>query len=118
MMVLVDTSIWIDHFRNDNAHLRALLLHGIVAIHPFIVGELACGNLKNRDEIISLMITMPQAKRLSDQAVLSFINNNQLYGKGIGWVDAHLLASAVASGMRLHTLDRKLLSLKTRFEIY
>jgi len=118
MMVLVDTSIWIDHFRNDNAHLRALLLGGIVAIHPFIVGELACGNLKNRDEIISLMITMPQAKRLSDQAVLSFINNNQLYGKGIGWVDAHLLASAAASGMRLHTLDRKLLSLKTRFEIY
>jgi predicted nucleic acid-binding protein len=118
MMVLADTSIWIDHFRNDNAHLRALLLDGTVAVHPFIVGELACGNLKKRDEIISLMITMPQSKRLPDQAVLSFINTRQLYGKGIGWVDAHLLASAVASGMRLHTLDKKLLSLKTRFEIY
>ncbi len=118
MMVLADTSIWIDHFRNDNAHLRALLLEGVVAVHPFIVGELACGNLKNRDEIISLMLTMPQAKLLSDQVVLSFINTSKLYGKGVGWVDAHLLASAVASGMRLHTLDRKLLSLKNRFEIY
>jgi predicted nucleic acid-binding protein len=105
-MTLVDTSVWVDHLRKDNAALKELLLAGKAAIHPFIVGELACGNLKNRTEILRLLAELPQAAMADHQEVLTFIESNRLYGKGIGWIDSHLLAAALLSNLRILTYDK------------
>ena len=94
MMVLVDTSVWINHLRNSDRHLEKLLFNGEVVCHPHIIGELACGNIKNRQEIISLLQALPQAPLVNFEEYLFFIEQNQLHGKGIGFVDIHLLASA------------------------
>jgi hypothetical protein len=107
-MVLVDTSVWIDHFRRENPELIKFLLNDQVVCHPFIVGELACGNFKNRSEILSLLQALPRIPLISDSEVLSFINEKKLYGKGIGWIDAHLLASIYTYGCSLFTLEKKL----------
>ncbi len=108
MMVLVDTSVWIEHFRLGNAGLKALLLNEEAVSHPFVIGELACGNLSNRDEILTLLDDLPKAKTLDDDEVLAFIERQKLYGLGIGLVDVHLLASSLLSHSLLWTLDRKL----------
>lgn len=107
-MVLVDTSVWVSHFRQERPGLAGLLNDGDVACHPYIVGELACGNLKNRAVILSLMEALPMETALDHEEVLSFIENHSLMGKGLGYVDVHLLASAVLSRLSLWTLDRKL----------
>ena len=107
-MVLVDTSIWIDHLRSGNAKLSALLNDGEVAIHPFIIGELACGNLKNRKEIISLLHTLPHIAKADDDEVLFFIEKHKLMGRGIGLIDIHLLASCKLGKARLLTKDKRL----------
>lgn len=107
-MVLVDTSVWIDHFRSGNEELQALLLNTEVACHPFIVGELSCGNLKNRHEILGLLKELPSATVAESDEVLELIETHQLMGCGIGWVDAHLLASAMLSGFALWTSNRRL----------
>jgi len=104
-MVLVDTSVWIDHLRNDNGRLRDLLDAAEVLVHPFIVGELALGTLRRRDEILGLLSEMPQAPVASHGEVLRFIDRRRLMGKGIGYVDAHLLAAAVLANARVWTLD-------------
>ena len=108
MMVLVDTSVWINHFRNKDSHLKNLLLDGEVVCHPHIIGELACGNIKNRQEIISLLQALPQAPLIDFQEFLFFIEQNQLHGKGIGFVDIHLLASAKLGQVFLWTADKRL----------
>ena len=108
MMVLVDTSIWIDHFRKGNMKLITLLLNDQVLCHPFIIGEVACGNFKNRNEIIALLHALPKLPLIADSEVLYFINEKKLYGKGIGWIDAHLLASSCMNGCSLFTLDKRL----------
>ena len=107
-MVLVDTSIWISHFRTSLAHLEELLLEMSVVCHPFIVGELACGNLKNRREILSLLQELPQAPVAGDDEVHLLIEQERLAGTGIGWVDVHLLASARLSEAPLWTHDKAL----------
>jgi len=107
-MVLVDTSVWIDHLRSGNAKLAALLNDGDVAIHPFIIGELACGNLKNRKEIISLLHALPHIDKADDDEVLFFIEKHRLMGLGIGLVDIHLLASCKLGKARLLTQDKRL----------
>lgn len=107
-MVLVDTSIWIDHFKKANGHLRKLLLEERVVMHPFVIGELACGNLKNRAEILSLLKSLPQSQKASQEEVLNFVETHRLAGRGIGLIDAHLLASAVLSKAGLWTADRRL----------
>jgi hypothetical protein len=107
-MVLVDTSVWVDHFRKDNAPLVSLLNQGLVAVHPFVSGELACGNFSNRKEILSLLQALPQTKKVSDDEILFYIEKNSLSGKGLGLIDVHLLASAQLSDHLFWTRDRRL----------
>ena len=110
-MVLVDTSVWVEHFRQTNKELSELLRQIQAITHPFVVGELACGNLKNRKQILSLFADLPQAEIAEHEEVLSLVENKGLMGHGIGWIDAHLLASALLSGTPLWTKDKKLRSL-------
>lgn len=107
-MLLVDTSVWVSHFRECNARLVNLLNDGYVMCHPFLVGELACGHLKNRAEILSLIQTLPKVVQAEDEEVLRLIDNNQLMGKGLGYIDIHLLASAILTKVPIWTLDKKL----------
>jgi predicted nucleic acid-binding protein len=107
-MVLVDTSIWVDHFRSGNAALENLLNRGLVAVHPFVSGELACGNLRKRREILLLLQALPQAEKVADEEIIFYIENNSLGGKGLGLIDVHLLASAQLSGYLFWTKDRRL----------
>ncbi len=107
-MVIVDTSIWVTHLRRGSRHLEELLLDAQVVCHPFIIGELACGNIKNRDEFLSLLRSLPMAPVVTPDELLFFIGRNTLMGKGIGFVDAHLLASAQLSRLPLWTSDRGL----------
>ncbi len=109
-MVLVDTSVWIDHFKKGNTSLEKLLLDMEVVCHPFIIGELACGNLKNSKEILSLLHSLPTAPLLEHDEVLYFIERKKLMGIGIGLIDVHLLASAHLAHAPLWTIDKKLLN--------
>ena len=108
--MLVDTSVWVDHLRGDNATLTLLLARGEVVCHSFVVGELACGRLKNRKEVLALLTALPRARQADHDEVLVFVESHRLGGSGIGWVDAHLLASAKLSNVPLWTLDRRLSS--------
>jgi predicted nucleic acid-binding protein len=107
-MVLADTSIWIEHFRHRAPTLAAHLAEGLVLMHPFISGELACGNLKNRAVILSDLNALPPSRLASNAEVLHLIEDRRLWGRGLGWVDAHLLASALLSNCRFWTLDVRL----------
>ena len=107
-MVLVDTSVWVSHFRESNSRLVSLLNDGDGACHLFIIGELACGNLKNRREILLLLRSLPATDQVEQDEALQFVENNDLMGKGLGYIDVHLLASAVLSGASVWTLDKKL----------
>ena len=107
-MVLVDTSVWVSHLRDGNAGLEKLLNDGEVVCHPFIVGELACGNLKNRHEILTYLQSLPMTILAEDEEALTFIENNQLMGKGLGYIDIHLIASAELTDVPLWTFDKTL----------
>lgn len=107
-MILADTSVWVHHLRRGDERLRALLLDGQVLCHLFIVGEMACGTLRNRREILSLLSALPTAPVADHEEVLHLVESRDLAGRGIGWIDAHLLTSALLSGSPLWTLDRKL----------
>jgi predicted nucleic acid-binding protein len=107
-MVLVDTSVWVKHLRYGDIVLRSLLEDGDATCHPFIVGELACGNLKNRAEILSLLRALPMATVAEHDEVMRFIEDHRLMGKGLGFIDLHLLASAVLSEIQLWTMDKRL----------
>lgn len=107
-MILVDTSVWIDHFRAADTQLVNLLDRTVVLMHPLIVGELACGNLANRESKIELLSQLPVAAVAEHDEVLRFISARKLFGKGIGLIDAHLLASVAISGDQLWTRDKRL----------
>jgi len=107
-MVLVDTSVWVRHFREGDSHLEELLRDGKVMCHPFIVGELACGNLKNRREILSLLRLLPMATQADHEEILQFIERHHLMGKGLGYTDVHLSVSALLTAVPLWTFDRRL----------
>ena len=107
-MALVDTSVWVSHFRETQIDLVRLLNVGEVACHPLIAGELACGNLRNRTIILSLLEALPMAATVEHGEVLAFIESHKLMGKGLGYIDIHLLASAVLSQLPLWTLDKRL----------
>ena len=107
-MILVDTSIWINHFRLGQAKFSALLNLGEVIMHPFIIGELACGNLPNRKNVLYLISMLPKTSIATDSEVLKLLEENSLYGLGLGWVDLHLLASSLISHVTLWTLDKRL----------
>lgn len=107
-MILVDTSVWIDHFRNTNEKLVELLQDDRVLIHSLILGEISCGNLKNRKEILSLLSQLPRADEPANFEVAAFLESKHLYGKGLGYIDIHLLATALLNRVELFTLDLKL----------
>lgn len=110
-MILVDTSVWIDHLRRGNADLAAALEHGLVVCHPFVIGELACGNFANRAEVLALLGKLPTVSVATDAEVLMLIERRRLMGRGLGYVDAHLLASAAIGSVTLWTLDTRLAQL-------
>ena len=107
-MTLVDTSVWIDHFRSNEPKLKALLEEGEVLIHPHVIGELACGNLHNRKEILGLLTALPHASTAEHHEVLVLLESSRLHGRRLGWIDLHLLTSALLSRCVLWTLDRPL----------
>jgi predicted nucleic acid-binding protein len=107
-VILVDTSVWIDHFRRFNQSLYDLLIEGKILSHPFIVGELACGYLPDRAEILSLMQNLPAAEISEHDVVLTLVERKHLLGTGIGWIDAHLLASSMVMGCGLWSIDKPL----------
>ncbi len=110
-MILADTSVWVEHFRRGDPKLRELLSEGMVAMHPFVLGELACGNLRRRKEILGYLGDLPAALPATDEEVLRFVEERNLYGRGVGWVDVHLMASARLSAARLWTRDKRLAEL-------
>lgn len=107
-MILVDTSVWADHFRAGNAHLKALLEEGLVLTHAFVAGELACGNLRQRSFILEALQSLPSATAATHEEALRLLEDRALWGAGLGWIDVHLLAAALLSGCRLWTVDRRL----------
>ena len=108
-MILVDTSVWVDHLRVGVDELAGLLSGFNVLVHPFVVGELACGNIHNRTEVLKLLSDLPRTSIATDSETLYFIEQHQLMGRGIGYVDAHLLAAvSLSSPARLWTRDRRL----------
>ncbi len=108
-MILIDTSVWIDHFRDRASHLVGLLERGEVLGHPWVTGELALGHLRGRTEIIRLLGQLPQAPVATPAELLAFIEGHELFGHGIGYVDAQLLAATrLADEAQLWTRDHRL----------
>ena len=107
-MILADTSIWIEHFRYGENGLGARLIEGQILIHPFVCGDLACGNLKDRAAFLARLNALPEAITASNTDVMTLIEEHKLWGLGIGWVDVHLLASSLRSSCRFWTLDKRL----------
>ena len=117
-MILVDTSIWIDHFYAGVPSLVELLQQEKVLLHPFIIGELACGNIQNRQEILSLLHNLPSISVASDQEALLLIENSSLMGKGVGYIDIHLLTSVlIQNGAKLWTRDKRLLAIANEMNL-
>jgi predicted nucleic acid-binding protein len=109
-VIIVDTSVWVDHLRKTEEELESLLNEGLVLSHPFVIGELACGNLKNRDEILSLLEALPRAAVASHEEALHLVGEKKLHDRGLGWVDVHLLAASLLSQSPLWTRDKTLAS--------
>ena len=107
-MTLVDTSVWVDHLRHGHDQLGALLERGDVSCHPFVIGELACGQLADRDGILRMLDELPAAPVAEHGEVLRLVRARQLHGRGLGWIDVHLLASALSGKSALWTLDKRL----------
>lgn len=108
-MILVDTSVWVEHLRRGAPALATALEQGTVLTHPFVLGELACGNLKNRAEVLRLLRELPAAPMATDAEALDFIERRALMGRGIGYIDVHLLASVTLTGSAwLWTRDQRL----------
>lgn len=104
-MILADTSVWVNHLRHGEPNLQRALLQGKVLTHPFVIGEIACGNLRSRSETFKYLRRLPSALPATHDEVFYLLEEQRLFGKGLGWVDAHLLASARLTGCRLWTLD-------------
>jgi len=116
-MVLVDTSVWVAHLRDGTIGLEEMLEEGDAVCHPFIIGELACGNLKNRSEVLSLLQALPVAVHAEHEEVIQFIENHRLMGKGLGYIDVHLLASANLMEVQLWTLDKRLKKVSSKMAL-
>ncbi|UCC83221.1 MAG: PIN domain-containing protein [Gemmatimonadota bacterium] len=116
--MLVDTSVWVDHLRRGHAALGRQLMEREVWCHPFVIGELACGSLEARSEVLSLLSALPQAPLAEHDEVLAFVESNRLAGRGIGCIDAHLLAAARLAGVGLWTLDRPLAAVARELGLY
>ena len=109
-MILVDTSIWIDHLRSGSPALGTLLENEAVCTHGFVIGELACGNLRNRTEVLGLLQSLPRLSAATEDEALFFIEQQQLMGSGIGYIDVHLLAAGVIRDIPIWTKDKRLMA--------
>jgi predicted nucleic acid-binding protein len=112
-VILADTSVWVDHLRHGNQRLAQSLQDAQVLVHPFVIGELACGSLRARSEILSLLARLPAVRAVSHEEALHLLDTRKLSGRGLGWIDVHLLAAAVASRITLWTLDRRLAAVQS-----
>ncbi|MBW2180815.1 MAG: PIN domain-containing protein [Deltaproteobacteria bacterium] len=116
-LILVDTSVWVKHLRESDKNLVRLLEQGLVACHPFIIGELACGGIKNRYEIIGLLNDLPLTDTLVHDEIMEFIEYRKIMNKGIGYVAVHLLGSALVSETPLWTFDKALKKIANKLSI-
>ena len=116
-MVIVDTSVWIEHFKEKNESLISLIEDDEILIHPFVIAELACGHLKNREETIGLLLKLPAPELLSIEEILIFVSKEKLYSRGVGFVDVSLLGSSILSNALLWTYDKSLNKVSTSFDI-
>jgi predicted nucleic acid-binding protein len=117
-VILVDTSVWVGHFRASDPTLVDLLERGLVLSHPFVVGELALGNLKSRGLVLEALSQMPSVVKARDEEILTFIESHRLHGQGVGYVDAHLLVSAkLTPSSKLWTLDQRLDAVAVKLDI-
>lgn len=107
-MILVDTSIWVHHLRRRDAVLSAHLAAGDILCHPYVIGEISLGLLKQRREVLELLAALPSALVVNHDEAMAFVEQRGLAGMGVGWVDVHLAASAVISHAKLWTADRRL----------
>jgi predicted nucleic acid-binding protein len=112
--MLVDTSVWVSHFRQHEPALAALLEQGEIECHPFIIGELMCGNLRRRREILGLLRDLPQLPVIEHEEALAFVDRHQLMGSGVGWIDVHLLVAAFLAGTPAWSHDRRFNSVARR----
>ena len=106
--MLVDTSVWIDHFRRPNHDLEYLLGEGLVLTHPFVIGEIACGSLSRRTHVLELLGALPTALVATTDEAHALVERHRLFGTGLGWIDIHLLASAKLGNQPLWSVDRRL----------
>jgi len=113
-VILVDTSVWVEHFRIGNSRLAQMLEATEVLCHPFVIGELACGNLRARRDILELLANLPALQAVSHEEALHFLETRALHGQGLGWVDIHLLASAALASASVWSLDRRLANAAAR----
>ena len=117
-MILVDTSVWVDHLRKSEGELRRLLLSGRVVSHPLVIGEFAMGSFTQRDLLIKELGDLPKSKVADDDEVLHFVARESLFGLGIGYIDAHLLAAVrLVPGTLLWTRDKRLKEIAARFNL-
>ena len=116
-MILVDTSVWVEHLRRGDAELTGLLAEGQVLCHPFVIGELACGRLTDRRSVLSLLDALPKAPGVGQREALDFVDRHALASSGIGWVDVHLLAAASLARCALWTRDRALARVAARLTL-
>ena len=116
-MILVDTSIWVNHLRRHDAVLAAHLDAGEVLCHPYVIGEISLGVLRHRPQVLGLLAALPAAVVVSDEEAMTFVEQRRLAGLGVGWVDIHLAASAVVSRAKLWTADRRLAAVSRRLRL-
>ena len=117
-MILVDTSIWIDHLNNSDNELIVLLNSSRVCIHPFIIGELSCGNISNRSEILTLLKALPRIDPALENEVFTLIETKKLFGIGLGYIDVHLLTSALINNVRIWTRDKNLKKVTNKLKLH
>jgi hypothetical protein len=117
-VILVDSSVWVDHLHNSSAVLTDLLAAGQILVHPYVIGEIAMGNLRDRDRHLTDLYDLPWATVATDDEVLTLVSRHRLFGVGLGYIDAHLLASTrLTSGTALWTRDRRLLAVAERLDL-
>jgi predicted nucleic acid-binding protein len=107
-VILADSSVWIDHLRRGNAALVSALQEGSIAMHPFVIGELACGTMRRRVDVLADLGRLPRIAVAEHDEVMALVEGRRLAGTGIGWTDAHLMAAALIARVELWTLDRAL----------
>ena len=116
--MLVDTSIWVEHLRHTQPGLVSLLHAADVQCHPFIIGELACGSVSRRSEVLQLLRRLPSVQVVENEEVITLVERHRLMGRGAGWVDVHLLASAALASLLLWTTDRRLAAIARSLGVY